>query len=234
MFRFFIDRPIFASVISIVIVVAGLVAATALPIAEYPEVAPPTVVITATYPGASAETLAKTVAAPIEQQLSGIDGLLFFNSSAASNGTLTITVTFETGTNADQATINVNNRVQIAVPALPDDVKRTGVTVLKRSNDILVLASLRSPHRSHDTLFLSNYATINVLDDIKRVPGVGDAQIIGARDYSMRVWLRPDRMAQLGSRRLMSPMRFARRTRNTPPARSALTPRRPIRPWSIR
>ena len=198
MFRFFIDRPIFASVISLIIVMAGLVALTVLPIAEYPEIAPPTVVITANYPGATAETLAKTVAAPIEEQLSGIDGLLFFNSSASSNGTLTITVTFESGTNADVAAINVTNRVQIAAPRLPDDVRRTGVVVQKKSTDILLLAAIVSPQNTRNELYLSNYATINIVDEIKRVPGVGDVGMIGARDYSMRIWLRPDRMAQLG------------------------------------
>ncbi|MCX7162955.1 MAG: multidrug efflux RND transporter permease subunit [Betaproteobacteria bacterium] len=198
MFRFFIDRPIFASVISLVIVIAGLVALTVLPVAEYPEVAPPMVQIRASYPGATPETIAKTVAAPIEEQLSGIDGLLFFNSSATADGGLNITVTFETGTNADQATINVNNRVQIATPRLPEEVRRNGVTVLKRSNDVLMLAALNSPDHTRDPLFLSNYATLNVADEIKRVPGVGDLNIFPARDYSMRIWLKPDRMAQLG------------------------------------
>jgi HAE1 family hydrophobic/amphiphilic exporter-1/multidrug efflux pump len=198
MFRFFIDRPIFASVISLVVVMAGLVALTVLPIAEYPEIAPPTVVITANYPGATAETLAKTVAAPIEEQLSGVDGLLFFNSSSSSNGTLTITVTFESGTNADVAAINVNNRVQIAAPRLPDEVRRNGVVVQKKSTDILLLAAIISPKNSRNELYLSNYASINIVDEIKRLPGVGDVGMMGARDYSMRIWLRPDRMAQLG------------------------------------
>jgi HAE1 family hydrophobic/amphiphilic exporter-1/multidrug efflux pump len=198
MSRFFISRPIFAAVISIVITLAGLIASQVLPVAQYPEIAPPTVTITANFPGASAETLARTVAAPIEEQLSGVEGLLYFNSSSASNGTLTITGTFEVGTDVNNATIQVNNRVQIALPRLPDDVRRTGVVVQKRSTDILMAVAVSSTDPRYDTLFLSNYITVNVLDVLRRVPGVADATIFGARDYSMRVWLRPDRMAQLG------------------------------------
>ncbi len=198
MSRFFISRPIFAAVISIVITLAGLIASQVLPVAQYPEIAPPTVTITATYPGASAETLARTVAAPIEEQLSGVEGLLYFNSSSASNGTLTITGTFEVGTDVNNATIQVNNRVQIALPRLPDEVRRTGVVVQKRSTDILMAVAVSSTDPRYDTLFLSNYITVNVLDVLRRVPGVADATIFGARDYSMRVWLKPDRMAQLG------------------------------------
>ena len=198
MSSFFIGRPIFASVIAIIITLAGLVASNVLPVAQYPEIAPPTVTITATYPGASAETLTRTVAAPIEEQLSGVEGLIYFNSVAASTGTLTITATFEVGTNIDFATVTVNNRVKIAEPRLPDEVRRTGVVVQKRSTDILMVVSLLSDDPRYDTLYLSNYALVNVLDVLKRVPGVADASIFGARDYSMRVWLRPDRMAQLG------------------------------------
>ena len=177
---------------------AGLASALKLPIAQYPQIAPPTVMITATYPGASAETLSKTVAAPIEEQLSGIEGLLYYNSSADSSGTLTITATFEVGTEIDQATFNVSNRVNIATPRLPDDVRRNGLVVQKRSNDILLVVMLTSKDKKYDPLYLSNYATLNVLDELKRIKGVGDATIFGAQDYSMRIWLRPDRMAQLG------------------------------------
>jgi len=198
MSRFFIDRPIFAAVLSIVIVIAGLVASFALPVAQYPQIAPPTVVINASYPGASAETLAKTVAAPIEEQLSGVEGLLYFNSSSSSSGAVSITATFEVGTNVDQATFNVNNRVQLAAPRLPEEVRRNGVTVQKRSNDILLVVALSSPDGRHDTLYLSNYSSLNMVDELKRLPGVADVTIFGARDYSMRVWLRPDRMARLG------------------------------------
>lgn len=196
--KFFISRPIFSSVISIVIVIAGLVASRVLPIAQYPQIAPPTVLITATYPGASAETLAKTVAAPIEEQLNGVEGLLYFNSSSSANGSVTITATFEVGTNVDMASVNVNNRVKAAEPRLPEEVRRNGVIVQKRSTDILQVVSLESKNTQYDTLFLSNYASLNIVDELKRIKGVGDVTIFGAQDYSMRVWLRPDRMAQLG------------------------------------
>lgn len=196
--NFFVERPIFSGVIAIVVTIAGLAASQILGVAQYPEIAPPTVTITANYPGASAETLARTVAAPIEEQLSGIENLIYFNSSSASNGTLSITCTFAVGTNIDLATINVSNRVKIAEPRLPDDVRRTGVLVQKRSTDILMVVGMGSTDPRYDTLYLSNYTTLNVLDALKRVPGVADAFIFGARDYSMRVWLRPDVMARLG------------------------------------
>ncbi|MEO8766907.1 MAG: multidrug efflux RND transporter permease subunit [Nitrosospira sp.] len=199
MSRFFILRPIFASVLSIIIVLAGLAAAMQLPIAQYPQIAPPTVLITATFPGASADTLSKTVAAPIEEQLSGVDNLLYFSSSADSSGTLTITATFDVGTDVDQATFNVSNRVNIALPRLPDEVRRTGLIIQKRSNDILLVFMLISKEKGkYDSLYLSNYATLNILDELKRTKGVGDAIVFGGQDYSMRIWLRPDRMAQLG------------------------------------
>ncbi|MDO9232119.1 MAG: multidrug efflux RND transporter permease subunit [Methylotenera sp.] len=198
MSKFFITRPIFASVLSIIIVLAGLAATMKLPIAQYPQIAPPTVLISATYPGASADTISKTVAAPIEEQLSGVEGLLYYNSSADSSGSLTITATFEIGTDVNQATFNVSNRVNIALPRLPDEVRRTGIVVQKRSNDILLVVMLTDKQKKYDPLFLSNYGTLNVLDELKRIKGVGDAIIFGAQDYSMRIWLRPDRMAQLG------------------------------------
>lgn len=198
MTRFFITRPIFASVLSMIIVIAGMVAAFKLPVAQYPQIAPPTVTITANYPGASADTLVKTVAAPIEEQLSGVDHLLYFNSTADSSGNLVTTATFEIGTDIDQATFNVSNRVNIATPRLPDEVRRNGLIVQKKSNDILLVVMLTSKGNVHDRLFLSNFATLNVLDELKRVKGVGDAVIFGGQDYAMRIWLRPDRMAQLG------------------------------------
>src|SRR3989440_3661471 len=198
MSRFFIHRPVFAGVIAIVIVLAGLVAAKLLAAAQYPEMAPPTVQILTSYPGASAETLAKTVAAPIEEQLSGVERLSYFSSTSSSNGALTITVTFEPGTNVDQSVFNVNNRVQIALPRLPDEVRRNGVIVQKRSFDILLVVSLISPGNRRDTLFLSNFASLNIVDELKRLPGLADVTIFGARDYSMRVWLNPEKMARLG------------------------------------
>jgi HAE1 family hydrophobic/amphiphilic exporter-1/multidrug efflux pump len=196
--KFFISRPIFSAVISIVIVIAGLVASQALPVAQYPQIAPPTVMITANYPGASAETLAKTVAAPIEEQLNGVEGLAYFSSSASSNGAISITATFDVGTDVDTATQNVNNRVKAAEARLPEEVRRNGVLVMKRNTDILMVAAMYSPDGSRDRLFLSNYASLNVVDELKRLPGVGDVMVFGAQDYSMRIWLKPDRMAQLG------------------------------------
>jgi HAE1 family hydrophobic/amphiphilic exporter-1/multidrug efflux pump len=199
MTRFFILRPIFASVISIIIVLAGLAAALQLPIAQYPQIAPPTVLITATYPGASAETLTKTVAAPIEEQLSLVPNLLYFSSTSDSSGTLTITITFEIGADVDQATFNVSNRVNVALPRLPEEVRRTGLKIEKRSNDILMVFMLISTEKGkYDPLYLSNYATLNIVDELRRTEGVGDALVFGGQDYSMRIWLRPDRMAQLG------------------------------------
>jgi hydrophobe/amphiphile efflux-1 (HAE1) family protein len=196
--RFFIYRPVFAGVIAIVIVLAGLVASQLLPVAQYPEIAPPTVLITTTYPGASAETLSRTVASPVEEQLSGVENLSYFSSSSSSNGNLQVTATFEPGTNVDQAVFEVNNRVQRALPRLPDEVRRNGVLVQKRSFDILLVVALISPGDQRDTLFLSNYASLNVVDELKRLAGIADVTIFGARDYSMRVWLDPAKMARLG------------------------------------
>ena len=196
--KFFISRPIFSAVISIVIVIAGLVAAQVLPIAQYPQIAPPTVMITANYPGASAETIARTVAAPIEEQLNGVEGLSYFTSSSSANGALSMTVTFEVGTNVDMASVNVNNRVKAAEPRLPEEVRRNGVIVQKRSTDILKVIAMQSKDGRYDRLFISNYASLNVVDELKRVKGVADVVIFGAQDYSMRIWLKPERMAQLG------------------------------------
>src|SRR5688572_10070094 len=197
MSRFFIHRPVFAGVIAIVIVLAGLLASQLLPVAQYPEIAPPTVLVTTTYPGASAETVSRTVAAPIEEQLSGVEKLSYFSSTSSSDGSLRITATFEPGTNVDQSVFNVNNRVQIALPRLPDEVRRNGVIVQKRSFDILLVVGLVSPGNQRDTLFLSNYASINIVDELKRLAGVADVTVFGARDYSMRVWLNPEKMARL-------------------------------------
>jgi hydrophobe/amphiphile efflux-1 (HAE1) family protein len=198
MSKFFINRPVFAGVIAIIIVLAGLVSAKLLAVAQYPEIAPPTVLVTTSYPGASAETLSRTVAAPIEEQLSGVERLSYFSSTSSSNGNLQITVTFEPGTNVDAAIFEVNNRVQRALPRLPDEVRRNGVIVQKRSFDIVLVVSLVSPGNQRDTLFLSNYASLNIVDELKRLPGLADVTIFGARDYSMRVWINPEKMARLG------------------------------------
>jgi hydrophobe/amphiphile efflux-1 (HAE1) family protein len=194
--KFFIDRPVFASVLSIVIVLAGLVAMRVLPISQYPQIVPPEVVISATYPGATAETISATVAAPLEQQINGVERMLYMQSTSTGSGTMSLTVTFEIGTNPDQNAINVNNRVQRALPLLPSEVSRQGLVVQKRSTSILQVITMSSPDNRYDTIYISNYALVNVLDEIRRLPGVGDASLFGASDYSMRIWLRPDKLAQ--------------------------------------
>lgn len=194
--KFFIDRPIFASVLSIAIVLIGLIAMRVLPVAQYPEIVPPQVVVSANYPGASAETIAETVAAPLEQQVNGVEDMIYMQSTSTGSGTMSLSVYFQTGTDADQATINVNNRVQRATAVLPEEVRRQGVTVTKRSSSILQIVALSSPDRRYDTIYISNYALINIIDELRRTPGVGDASLFGASDYSMRIWLRPDKVAQ--------------------------------------
>ena len=193
--RFFVDRPIFATVISIVIILIGLVALNGLPIAQYPEVVPPTVSISTTYPGASAKVVADTVAAPIEQEVNGVEGMLYMLSKSGNDGSMTLDVTFRTGTNLDFAQVLTQNRVAIAEAKLPEEVKRQGVTVKKKSPMILLCVNLLSPDGRYDQLYLSNYATIQVKDALARLPGVGDVSFLGARDYSMRVWLDPNQLA---------------------------------------
>ena len=196
--RFFIDRPVFASVISIVIVLCGGVALYSLPVEQSPEITPPTVQIQARYPGANAETVAQSIAAPIEQELSGIENLLYFDSQSANDGSLTITLTFEIGSDQDIAAVEVQNRLKRAEPRLPAEVIRQGISVAKRSNNILCVVALNAEDGKYDDLFLSNYATIYMLDSLKRVPGVGDVSIFGSKDYSMRIWLNPDKLAAKG------------------------------------
>jgi multidrug efflux pump len=193
--RFFVDRPIFATVISIVIILIGLVALNGLPIAQYPEVVPPTVSITTNYPGASAKVVADTVAAPIEQEVNGVEGMLYMLSKSGNDGSMTLDVTFRTGTNLDFAQVLTQNRVAIAEAKLPEEVKRQGVTVKKKSPMILLCVNLLSPDGRYDQLYLSNYATIQVKDTLARLVGVGDVSFLGARDYSMRVWLDPNQLA---------------------------------------
>ena len=193
----FIRRPILASVLSIVILLAGGISMVTLPIAQFPDIVPPQVQVTATYPGADPETIAQTVASPLENRINGVDNMIYMNSVSSGSGSMTLNVTFSIGTDPDQATINVNNRVQMAMSSLPDDVRRYGVTVEKVSPNMLLMIALDSPDGRYDTIFLNNYALVNVVDDMKRIPGVGDAVIYGSKDYAMRIWLRPDRLAQL-------------------------------------
>ncbi len=196
--RFFIDRPVFAAVISIVTIIAGLLAMLALPINQYPEIAPPTVTVTTSYPGANAQTVSDTVATPLEEQINGVEHMLYMSSQCTNDGRLSLTVTFAVGTNLDTAQVQIQNRVAIAQPQLPEDVQRQGITIKKASPDITLVVALLSPDDSHDTVFMSNYATLQVKDAIARLPGVGDINIFGVRDYSMRLWLDPDKLASRG------------------------------------
>ncbi len=195
--RFFIDRPVFATVVSAVIVLAGLVAYSTLPVAQYPEVAPPTVQVTALYPGAHAQTLRDTVAAPIEEQVSGVEGMLYMSSTSTNDGAYTLTVTFKAGMDSDMAQVLVQNRVTLALPVIPLLVQNEGISVKKMSPSTLMIVNLVSPDDTHDATFLSNYATIYVKDELGRLDGIAGITYLGQRDYSLRAWLDPDRLAAL-------------------------------------
>jgi len=194
--RFFIDRPIFAAVLSAFVVLAGLAAMRVLPVAQYPEIAPPVVTVQAVYPGASAQVLEQTVAAPLENQINGVEHMIYMNSTSTSQGVVQIQVTFDIGTDPDKAALNVNNRVKQAEPRLPLEVRRQGVTVEKGSSAFLQVLAFYSPDGRHSDVFISNYVTLNVLDLLKRVPGTTNVQIFGAKDYAMRIWVQPDKMTQ--------------------------------------
>lgn len=194
--KFFIDRPVFATVIAIVITLSGVLSLRSLPISQYPDVVPPQVVVRANYPGASAEDIATTVAAPLETEINGVQNMLYMTSTASDAGTLQLNVTFKIGTDPEQATIDVNNRVQSALAQLPDTVRQTGVTVRKQSTSILQVVVLYSPNQKFDTTYISNYMLVNVIDPLKRLQGVGDARLFSSQDYSMRIWLDPAKMAR--------------------------------------
>ena len=196
--RFFIDRPVFACVLSIVIALMGAMASQLLPISEYPDVVPPTISVTATYPGASPETLAETVAAPLEQAVNGVEGMLYVTSQSTADGNLKVDVTFKLGTDLDKAQVLVQNRVTTASARLPEEVRRLGVTVDKSSPTFLMVVHLLSPDKRYDPVYLSNYATLHVRDRLARLPGVSDVQMFGGRDYSMRIWLDPEKIAARG------------------------------------
>ncbi len=196
--HFFIDRPIFAAVVSIVFVILGAVSFFRLPVAQYPEIAPPVINVTGQYPGASAETVALTVVGPIEDQINGVENMIYMASNSTSDGRFTISVSFEIGTNLDIAQVQVQNRAAIAQPRLPSDVRNVGVTVTKASPDLMMVVHLYSPDKSRDALFISNYATLEIKDALSRVDGVGSLTVFGVRDYAMRIWLDPDRMQSLG------------------------------------
>src|SRR5438309_3628232 len=195
--RFFIDRPIFATVISVVITLAGGVAVWSLPIAQYPEVTPPTVQVTAFYPGANALTVQDTVAAPIEEQVSGVEGMAYMSSRSTNDGTYNLTVTFKLGMDSDIAQVLVQNRVSLALPVIPALVQNEGINVRKMSPSTLMIVNLVSPDDRYDATFLSNYATIYIRDELGRLPGIAGITLLGERNYSLRAWLDPDRMATL-------------------------------------
>ncbi|MGN6237158.1 efflux RND transporter permease subunit [Dyella sp.] len=196
--QYFVDRPILAGVLSVLILIAGAISLFQLPIGEYPEVVPPTVVVRASYPGANPKVIAETVATPLETQINGVEGMLYTASQATSDGAMTLTVTFALGTNLDDAQVQVQNRVAQALPRLPEEVQRLGVTTQKSSPDLTMVVHLISPDQRYDMLYLSNYARLHIKDQLARLDGVGDVQVFGAGEYSMRVWMNPDRMAQRG------------------------------------
>src|SRR6185369_710867 len=195
--RFFIDRPIFAAVLSIVTLILGGVAYLSLPAAQYPDVVPPTIVVQASYPGAPPEVVADTVATPIEQEVNGVEDMLYMSSQCTTDGAMQLTITFKLGTDLDKAQVLTQNRVAIAEPRLPEDVRRIGVTTLKSSPDLLMVVHMLSPDKRYDQLYIGNFALIQVRDPLRRIEGVGDVTLFGLREYSMRVWLDPERLTSL-------------------------------------
>jgi multidrug efflux pump subunit AcrB len=196
--RFFIGRPIFACVLSLLILLLGLIALKFLPVTEYPEVVPPTVIVRATYPGANPKTIAETVSSPLEQVITGVENGIYMSSQATTDGAMTLTVTFKLGTDLDKAQVQVQNRVAQALPKLPTEVQRLGVTTLKSSPDLTMVVHLFSPTGVYDDIYVRNYATLQVKDVLARLPGVGQVQIFGSGDYAMRIWLNPEKLEARG------------------------------------
>ncbi len=196
--RFFIDRPIFAAVVALVIIIIGAIGYTGLGVTQLPEIIPPTISVSTSYPGASAQTIADTVAAPIEQEINGVEGMIYMASQSTADGSLSLTVTFDVGTDIDKAQVLVQNRVSAAERRLPDEVRRNGITVRKRSPDLLLAIHLVSPDNTYDQVYISNYGLLNVRDKLMRLYGVADVSLFGVREYSMRIWLDPERVALRG------------------------------------
>ncbi|MGK0273065.1 MAG: multidrug efflux pump, partial [Cocleimonas sp.] len=196
--QFFINRPIFASVLSLLIFIAGLLAMFRLPISEYPEVAPPSVIVSAAFPGANPAVISETVAAPLEEQINGVEGMLYMNSLASTDGRLSITVTFEIGSDPDKAQQLVQNRVSQALPRLPEVTRQLGVTTVKSSPDLTMVVHLKSPDNRYDMLYLRNYANLSVKDELAKIKGVGQVRLFGSGDYAMRIWLDPNKIAERG------------------------------------
>ena len=236
--QFFIQRPIFAAVLSLLILIGGAISPFQLPISEYPEVVPPTVVVRANFPGANPKVIGETVASPLEQAITGVENMLYMSSQSTSDGKLTLTITFALGTDLDNAQVQVQNRVTRTEPKLPEEVTRLGITVDKASPDLTMVVHLTSPDNRYDMLYLSNYAVLNVKDELARLDGVGDVQLFGLGDYSLRVWLDPNKVASRNltatdvvnaireQNRQVAAGTLARRRRRAPPASSCRsTPR---------
>src|ERR1700730_520858 len=196
--HFFIARPIFASVVSLIILIVGAIAYTTLPVSQFPDIVPPTISVAASYPGANAVTVSDTVASVIEQEVNGVEGMIYMSAQCASDGSMSLTITFEVGTDIDKAQVLVQNRVAVAEPRLPEEVRRNGITVNKRMPDLLLVVHLVSPHKTYDQVYISNYALLNLRDELARIRGVGDVSMFGSRECSMRVWLDPERIALRG------------------------------------
>jgi hydrophobic/amphiphilic exporter-1 (mainly G- bacteria), HAE1 family len=226
MVKFFIHRPVFAIVIGLIILIAGGLAILALPISQYPPISPPTVTVETFFVGASARVVEQNVAIPIEQEVNGAENMLYMSSSSTSDGRYRLVCTFAVGTDIDIAQVDVQNRVSRADRALPPEVLNFGIQVRKASPDMLIVLSLFSPEGTYDDLFLSNFASLNIVDHINRIYGVGDIAIVGEREYAMRLWVRPDKLAGLGLTARTSPRRCRTRTSRPPPARWASPP-----PW---
>ena len=225
--RFFIDRPIFATVLSFVITLIGLISLAYLPIAQFPRITPPAVVVSISYPGASAQVLAETVAAPVEQQVNGVQGMLYMSSQMGNDGTYSLTVTFDIGVDLKTALVMVQNRVTLALPLLPSQVQNQGITIRKKTPDILMMVNFYSPDKRYDQIYLSNYATIHVKDELLRVEGVSDIVYQGQRDYSIRAWIDPQKLA---SRSITAvDVANAIRNQNLDAWPQASWPRRPFR-----